>query len=86
VKARLHLVFDANGVRRMVKNLPALRSGEFAVRVNVTVPDSFFARPLPVAEVVVPEGVPLQAVEVRIDEGPIVAAVPETAPAEEGAA
>lgn len=50
-----YIVFDRYGVVGMKKRKPALKAGEHAVIVDLQVPDSVFARDIPVASVQVPE-------------------------------
>lgn len=50
-----HLVFDANGVKRMTIGRPALRAGEYAIMLRLKIPNNLFARSLPEATIKVPE-------------------------------
>lgn len=43
----VYLIFDKRGVRNMVKRQPTLKGGQYAVKVNVEVEDSFFRQPIP---------------------------------------
>lgn len=52
-----YLIFGAKGIRRMTKGprTPGLSSGEFAVRVTLSVADKFFANAVPAATIAVPD-------------------------------
>lgn len=69
-----YLVFDRRGVRKMTKTAPDLSSGQYAVKVNVGVPDGLFDRTFPEVDIEVPEQAviaPEVAVEFdeEVDEG-----------------
>ncbi|MCK9513694.1 MAG: hypothetical protein M0R28_21055 [Pigmentiphaga sp.] len=49
------LVFDKNGVVSMRKRSTELKAGEYAVRVKISVPDHYFERAIPTAEISIPE-------------------------------
>lgn len=66
----IFLVFDQRGVRKMNKKyLPALQSGEYMVQLNVRVPDEFFQRIIPTADLTIPEDYIIAAppIDVRTD-------------------
>ena len=50
-----HLIFNANGIVRMSKAPPYLKSGERAVKIKLDVPPRTFARTFPEATIKVPE-------------------------------
>jgi len=56
VKTTVYLVADAHGVCRMTKRPPDLYRNEVAVRLNVTIPDECFRRPVPVVSLEVTGG------------------------------
>lgn len=63
-----YLTFNADGVTGMKKRHPSLRQGEYAVAVEVRVPDEFFARGIPLAVVEIPEDAIIEPeVEVTVD-------------------
>jgi hypothetical protein len=71
-----HLVFNANGIVRMSKGAPALRSGERAVRVKLRVPPSALARAFPEATIDVPVEAMLEpTVEVLPADNPVTSTV-----------
>lgn len=49
-----HLVFDKSGIKRMTKGAPDLSSGEYAVRLRVSVPGKLFDRAIPEATLTIP--------------------------------
>ena len=49
-----YLVLNDSGIVRMKKKLPALAGGEVAVKVTVSVDDSFFQKLIPEAVINVP--------------------------------
>lgn len=55
MKDSIYLVFDQGGVSRMTKRMPSMNGGEFCFRMNVSIPQDFFRRVIPVAELEVPE-------------------------------
>lgn len=79
MQANFYLVFDRHGAKRMRKDRPALAPGEYAVRMNVTVPDAFFDRPIPVAKVEVSADAHLQPVTVTMGDAVTVAPPAEVA-------
>lgn len=50
-----YLVINRSGSLRIVKSRPSLNSSEIAVKLNLTIPRSFFERLIPVADLVIPE-------------------------------
>lgn len=50
-----YLVFNKRGVLGLKKNPPQLDRGEFAVRLKVDIPDTYFATAYPIVELTVPE-------------------------------
>lgn len=84
MKDSAYLIFNKNGLRRMMKGTsgpswaqtrkrPALAAGEYAVLVTVNVPNAIFAdRPMPEAIITVPESAvltPRVDVTVEMDAG-----------------
>ena len=56
MKASCWLTFTKRGVVSMNKQrLPALRPGEFCVKINLTVPDIYFAQAIPQVNLTVAE-------------------------------
>lgn len=54
------LIFTQSGIDRMTKTLPArLGAGQFAIRVELNVPDRFFAQPIPSVQLEIPESATL---------------------------
>lgn len=83
MKDSAFLIFDKRGLRRMVKSTtgpswkrthvrPALKTGEYAVLVKVTVPDSAFApAPTPEATIIVPDSaIVAPRVDVQVESPP----------------
>lgn len=50
-----YLIITKSGVQALRKTRPQLNSGEVAVRLRLTVPDEFFERIIPDAEIIIPE-------------------------------
>lgn len=50
-----YLIFNKNGVIGFRKESPQLRSGEFAVKINLKVPMNIFNRRFPEASIAIPE-------------------------------
>ena len=46
----IYITFDKNGIGTMRKSPPALRAGEYACRLDVTVDDKYFKRIIPVVK------------------------------------
>lgn len=55
MKDTAYLIITKAGVSNLRKTRPKLNSGEVAVRLRLTVPDEFFERIIPDAELIIPE-------------------------------
>lgn len=55
MKTTCYVVFSKNGVIGTRRGRPSLRSGEFAFRLTVEVPDRYFAAETPDVSVLVPD-------------------------------
>ncbi len=55
MKDTVYLIFSSAGVHKMTKNLPALHSGEYAVCLNMEVPDAYFKAAIPKAQLTLGE-------------------------------
>lgn len=51
-----YLIVSASGRMRVTKNRPALDADEISIMLNLTIPQRFFDRPLPVVSIELPEG------------------------------
>ena len=80
MKTTCFLVFNARGVVGVRKSIPSMRSGEFAVRLALSIPDALFKPDVPTIDLVIPERAMILPV-VEIVEPP--AAAPST-PSQEG--
>jgi hypothetical protein len=58
MRLSVHLIVSAIGKVRVTKSLPALDADEIAVRLNLDIPSSYFARPHPVLSATLPERSP----------------------------
>lgn len=67
MKTSCFLVIDSGGIDRMTKRLPVVGPYEFAVKVNLIVPDSVFRKTIPVVDVSVPETAVLYAEDIKAD-------------------
>ena len=51
MESTIYLTFDRNGVKNTLrKSPPALRAGEYACRLDITVDDKYFKRIIPIAK------------------------------------
>lgn len=55
MKIQSYLVISSRGTLRMVKGRPALSNDEVAIQLNIDVPNSFFKRLIPVANLTIPD-------------------------------
>lgn len=55
MKDTVYLVFSSAGVHKMSKNPPPLHSGEYAVCLNIEVPDQYFNAAIPKANLTLGE-------------------------------
>ena len=46
-----YLVLDEDGIRKLYKTKPSLKSGQRGVRIEVTMPDRYFDQPFPTIDV-----------------------------------
>lgn len=72
MKDSVYLVMNSKGVRHMYKTRPRLKSGEYAVKVKVSVPDEFFNRAIPEATLEIPDGYMIEPpVDMEVEEPPV---------------
>lgn len=75
MRATFYLKFNKKRVTGINKNkMPPLQSGEYAIRLTVVVPEIYFTRAIPSAEIVVPEGAIMAAPVVTVEAPPEVPA------------
>ena len=69
MKDEAYIVFNKKGIKKLVKNLPRLKSGEYACLLKFSVDESNFVKPpLPVADLKIEQGFIIQEdVPVSID-------------------
>lgn len=64
MKIECYIVINRSGSLRIYKMKPKLGSDEIAVRLNLTIPRSFFERLIPTADLIIPdEYAPKQDIE-----------------------
>jgi hypothetical protein len=86
MRERVYLTFDRRGIRTMTKRAPSLQAGTYAVALTVMVPDEYFARAIPTAELTIPEGYIVEPVVDVVLEMPPEPDVDEPEPQERGGA
>lgn len=71
MKDTCYLVLDEWGIQRMTKRQGALKRGEVAVRVAVSIADKCFAEPAISANIVIPESAVIHpVVEITVQDAP----------------